>query len=89
MSEPPPPSPLSKTYYKYMVNSKTIQTRTYLKANRKIHGTLVTLPKLPPSFDGVDWLTVSKTHWPYSIKLLSNINNKKLMLFGVTAYSLH
>ena len=36
------PSPLSKTCYRYMVNSKIIQTWTYLKANRRIHGTLHT-----------------------------------------------
>ena len=43
---------------KYMVNSKIIQTLTYLKANSRMHGTLHTLPKPPPSFDDGDWLTV-------------------------------
>ena len=46
-----PPSPLSKTCYRYMVNSKIIQTWTCLKANR-IHGTLHTLTKPPSSADG-------------------------------------
>ena len=43
---------------RYVVNSKIIQTYTYSKANRRIYGTLRTLPKPPTSFDGGDWLTV-------------------------------
>ena len=42
MLEPLPPSPLSKTCYRYMINCKIIQTWAYLKANRKIHGALHT-----------------------------------------------
>ena len=40
----------------YMANSKIIRIWTYLKANRRIHGTLRTLPKYPPSVDSGNWL---------------------------------
>ena len=48
---------LEKTCYRYMVNSKIIRIWTYLKANRRIHGTLYNLPKHPPSVDSGNWLT--------------------------------
>ena len=44
----------------YMGSSKMTQTRTYLKVDMRIHGTLHTLPKLPPSVDGSNWLTAGK-----------------------------
>ena len=61
---------------RYMVNSKIIQTLTYLKANRRIYGALHTIPKPPSSLilmvvTGSQW---GKTCWPYRVQLLSNIN---------------
>ena len=56
-----------------MVNSKIIQVWTYLKANKRIHGTLHTLPKPPPSFDNVDWLTEGYNLLAILGKLMSNI----------------
>ena len=53
-----PPSLLRKKCYRYMVNSKIIRIWTYLKAIRRIHGTLHNLPKHPPSVDGGNWLTL-------------------------------
>ena len=40
-----------------MVNIEIIRIWTYLKVNRRIHGTLHNLPKHPPSVDGGNWLT--------------------------------
>ena len=53
-----------------MVNSKIIQTWTYLKANRRIYGTLHTLPNQPPSLDGGNWLTVEQD--PLAMQDLAN-----------------
>ena len=46
------------TIYTWLISSKSIWRLTYLKANRRIHGTLHTLPKSPPPIDVGDWLTV-------------------------------
>ena len=42
------------------MNSETTQTWKYLKAHRRIHGNLHTLPKPPPSVDGGNWLTAGQ-----------------------------
>ena len=44
-----------------------IDLRTYLKANRRIHGTLPTLPKQPPSVNGGNWTTAGQD-WRVKVK---------------------
>ena len=45
---------LNETGYRYMVNSKIIQTWNYLMANRGNNKTLHTFQKSPPSFNSGD-----------------------------------
>ena len=63
-----------------MGNSKIIQTWTYLKADRRSHETLHTLPKLPPSVDGGNWLTAGQD-LRVKGQIRSNINTYMFLLF--------